>query len=187
MKIYVLGGTFDPPHLGHLKIVENLNKECDLFLIIPANISPHKIEQNHTTSHHRLKMCLIQFFDKFDNVEILDYEIGKNDVSYTINTVEWLENKFKDATITLIIGEDQGMKLNTWYSIDKLKKKVEFICISRSGYHIEDQKYISYRDNVGVDVSSTFIRKNWLLKNDLCRAMVLPEIESYINQNKLYN
>ncbi len=187
MKIYVLGGTFDPPHLGHLKIVEKLNSECDLFMIIPTNVSPHKTMKNQTSSHHRLKMCLIQFLDKFENVEILDYEINKHDISFTIDTVEWLKNKFKDASITLIIGEDQGENLNAWKNIDKLKEMVKFTCISRRGYQIESQEYISYRDDIDMKISSTKIRENWWKKNDLYKRMVLPEIESYINQNKLYN
>ena len=52
-------------------------------------------------------MCSIQFLDKFENVEILDYEINKHDISFTIDTVAWIKNKFKDASITLVIGEDQ--------------------------------------------------------------------------------
>ena len=85
------------------------------------------------------------------------------------------------------MGKIKGESLDTWKNIDKLKEMVKFICIFRKGYQVETQEFISYRDDIDMDISSTTIRENWSKKNVLYKRMVLPEIELYINQNELYS
>ena len=89
MKIYFLGGSFDPPHLGHLRIAEYFSQQCDLFLFIPAQKSPFKKNNPLASPIQRFEMLSL-LTEKVNNSQIESFELESNNPSYTYLTVEYL-------------------------------------------------------------------------------------------------
>ena len=120
MKIYFFGGSFDPPNKAHKLIYKHCLNLCDKFIFFPAKLSPGKIEPK-ANFKDRLKMLdlLIDKEDKskviVDNFEILN----NNDQSFTIDTIYYLKNKFKNSSISMVIGYDQYQNLTNWKDYNK--------------------------------------------------------------------
>ena len=127
MKIGLYGGTFDPPHKGHLKLACDFYSESDsdLLIVMPSFIPPHK--RNSTTSAvSRFEMAKLAFGHLGEigvNYTVSDYEITKHDVSYTIETVEFLLEKYPDSTLNLCVGSDMLYYFEMWKDADLLMKK----------------------------------------------------------------
>ena len=97
MKICVFGGTFDPPHLGHENIINELLIKFDKVIIVPSKKTPRKKEFPSTNNLARLEMLSLCSFAKDSNCIISDYEIMSDKFSsYTIDTIRYLKNKFKN-------------------------------------------------------------------------------------------
>ncbi|WP_157152337.1 nicotinate-nicotinamide nucleotide adenylyltransferase, partial [Brachyspira sp. SAP_772] len=96
MKIAILGGSFDPPHLGHLILADTIQHElkCDKILFIPSKIPPHKSISGKVSDDDRINMLKLSIEDN-DNFILDDYEIKNDCVSYTIKTLEYIYNNYK--------------------------------------------------------------------------------------------
>ena len=92
MKIYFLGGSFDPPHLGHLRIAEYFSKKCDLFLFIPAKKSPFKRYNPIASSLQRLHMLAL-LTEKVKKSKIETFELDGTSPSYTYLTIKYIKKK----------------------------------------------------------------------------------------------
>ena len=112
----IMGGTFDPIHLGHLATAESVRESMNLekIIFIPAANPPHKTEKKIASSNHRLKMVelAIQSNPFF---EISTMEIDRQGLSYSLLTVEELHEKFERAELFFITGADAVNDLATWY------------------------------------------------------------------------
>ena len=130
-KIVLFGGTFAPPHLGHVHavrtVLEILNP--DKIIIMPTFMPPHKIKVKGDTPELRLEMCHAAFGD-IDSVFVSDYEIEKGGVSYTVHTLEHLSNQY-DSDIYLLCGTDMFLTLNTWFRSDEIFRLAKIVCIPR--------------------------------------------------------
>ena len=124
MKLYFLGGSFDPPHLGHLKIAEFCLKQGDLFLFIPTNKSPFKLNQNITSAKHRLKMLNL-LTAQMNNIKIDPFEINNDGISYTYKTIEYLLAKYNSCELIMAIGQDHLNTLSNWKNINYISKIVK--------------------------------------------------------------
>jgi len=192
MKICFLGGTFDPPHIGHLKIALECLKQCDKFIFIPSKQSPHKISQPYFSSHHRLAM-LNMLASNYDNIAVDPFEINSIDeISYTINTVRYLTEKYNNEDICMVVGSDLISNIESWKKWNEINDKVSVICFSRIGYEdvsFKDKKFI-FLDSVNLDVSSSFIKKEMISNNSYSFAnfssMISKEVYNYICDNKLH-
>ena len=190
MSIYFLGGSFDPPHLGHLRIIQLCFKEFDIkqFILIPTYQSPLKSNIPIATAFHRIQMLklLINNFNK--DIIIDDWEIKKDTPSYSYDTIKHLKIIYPNCYLSMIIGEDQLECFKEWRNYKKILDAVELIVFNRSENKHELIKDIEFRliSDFHVDISSTSIRENIsnakLLQNDLT-----PEIYHYIQKNKLYD
>ena len=187
MKIYMFGGSFDPPHLAHIEIVNRLIADCDRFYIFPAKQSPYKVNKAICTPEQRFQMCRLSFLPISPKVEVSDYELNSRTPSYSINTVRWVYNQFPQCELSIIIGEDQGAKLNTWHEFEALQELVTFICFSRNHSGLNPEIQLSYIENFNYEISSTELRN--VLCRDLKKAksMLHPHVFGYIQDNKLYS
>ena len=113
MKIGFLGGAFDPPHIGHYKIIEYCINIFDKLLIIPNKISPMHNKEIIASEYHRMNMLNLLFEN--ENIKIDDFELSSNKKNYTYYTIKYLENKYKGDSLTMILGEDQLNNLDNWY------------------------------------------------------------------------
>jgi len=190
MKICVFGGTFDPLHLGHENIIHKLLKRFSKLIIVPSKQSPGKNSYPLANEFDRLKMISLCDFTKNSNCIISDYELRSNkQPSYTIDTIRYIRNKFKDTDIYLAIGLDQLNNLNTWYKIDALLQIVKLICFNRSCLiKSKEASSIDYEliKDFNYNISSSKIR-DYILNNDKrAKDMINEKIFNYIMEEKIY-
>lgn len=136
MKIALFGGSFDPPHSGHMEVVKAAldTLEIDRLIIVPAFQNPFK-QGTHATGAQRLEW-LKEMFGPFEKVEISDYEISKNRPVYTIETVEYFGNTAD--TVYVIIGADNLSGLPGWHRFDDLNRKVRWVVAKRGDITIPE-------------------------------------------------
>tara|TARA_Y100001960_G_C14450795_1_gene717168 strand:+ start:139 stop:747 length:609 start_codon:yes stop_codon:yes gene_type:complete len=201
MKLGFFGGSFNPPHNGHKKIIENCIDYFDKLLIIPNKNSPHKVKNYSVDSLHRIKM-LDLLIAKY-KVEIDLFEINsKNDISYTYNTVKYLQEKYNDCSLTMILGEDQLFDLRKWYNYQYIIKNIDIFCFKRIKNNVVESNEVELKNfikkdlskfnnnlkifNYNCPISSSIIRNEIKSKKIVSKNMISAEVLSYINSNNLY-
>lgn len=129
MKTGIYGGSFDPPHLGHLKLASFAKNTLglDRLIIIPAWVSPFKT--GGTDAGTRLELCRMTFGDGF---EVSDIEIKRGTVSYTADTVEELKKLYPGDDFFLLIGSDQLIKFKMWRRWRDIISSVTLCAAARS-------------------------------------------------------
>jgi nicotinate-nucleotide adenylyltransferase len=189
MKVGVFGGTFDPVHYGHLitavavKEIKNLDK----IIFIPSFIAPHKIDRSSSSPIHRIEMLklAIKGISYFD---YSDFEIKKKGVSYTIDTLKFLQNTYDD--IELIIGYDNLLDFSSWKDPDEILKMIKLVVLKRKVQNepVEKDKFYYASEIIEtptIDISATAIRKR--VKNNLPINFLVPDaVMEYIKHFNLY-
>ncbi|MBO4949731.1 MAG: nicotinate-nicotinamide nucleotide adenylyltransferase, partial [Clostridia bacterium] len=126
MNIGFMGGTFSPPHIGHLHSARVFIEEAklDRLIIIPAKVSPFKVNSAATASDHdrfeMSRLCFLSLNSESCSVEVSDIEISKDKTSYTVETVTELRIFYPDDTIYMFVGSDMFMSLERWKSFEKI-------------------------------------------------------------------
>jgi len=153
--IALFGGSFDPPHIGHINIIKELASmgNIDKVIVMPTFLNPFK-SKSHAPAELRLKW-LKKIFQDFQNIEISDYEIKQNKKVPTIQTVEYILHKYDK--IYVVIGADNLKSLDKWYKYQELKEKVSFIVATRDSIMIP--KTFSRLD-IEEDISSSKLREH---------------------------
>ncbi|MFA5803891.1 MAG: nicotinate-nucleotide adenylyltransferase [Melioribacteraceae bacterium] len=185
----ILGGSFDPIHLGHLitsyDVLEKRNLEKIIF--VPCHMSPHKTDQRPTEDIHRLNMVNLAI-EQYPYFESSDYEIRKGDVSYTYNTLVELKKSYDQ--IELIIGFDNLIVFDKWYRPDDIFDLAKVIVMKREIDNIP-VKHNKYFDSVIllettlIDISSTEIRER-VKNNEPIDYLVPSKVKEYISKHGLY-
>ena len=175
MKIAIYGGSFNPMHIGHEKIVDYVLKNLDMdkIIIIPVGIPSHR-ENNLEQSDTRLKICK-EIFKNNKKIEVSDIEIKSEGNSYTYDTLLKLIKIYgKDNEFFEIIGEDSLKNLKTWKNYKELLNLCKFIVFRRKDdNNIEiDNEFINNKniiilENEYYDISSTEIRNKVKNKEDI--------------------
>ena len=192
MKIAILGGTFDPPHLGHLILAETVLKELnyDKVLFIPSKIPPHKNISGEVSDEDRLNMLKLSIEDdkrfSFD-----DYELKNEGISYSIKTLNYLYQNYNiDGKIALIIGADLIKNFHKWKEPEKISELTNIVAVNREENDNLDKENIEkYNIKIiiapRIDISSTLIRER-IKKNKAFRYFLNNKVYDYIISNKLY-
>lgn len=193
MKIAILGGTFDPPHLGHLILADTVIKELnyDKVLFIPSKIPPHKNISGEVSNEDRLNMLKLSIEDdkrfSFD-----DYELKSEGISYSIKTLNYLYQNYNiDGKIALIIGADLIKDFHKWKEPEKISELANIVAVNR-----EENENLFFKENIEkynikiiiaprIDISSTLIRER-IKKNKAFRYFLNDKVYDYIISNKLY-
>lgn len=203
MKIGIFGGTFNPPHKGHTRMVEKMAEELELdkVIVIPNKIPTHKRCDDLADNRDRLAMCKIAF--KNPRFEISTMEMDRETDSYTIYTVEELRRKYPNDDLYLIIGSDMFLIFHKWYKHKKLLEQCKICVASRDNaeniqklraYAFEqlgdyipqlDGKHIHISLLDAYEVSSSEIRERIDNEKSLY-GLVDPEIIEYMESKKLY-
>src|SRR3989338_6725136 len=186
MKIAVLGGTFDPPHFGHLlvarQIMENFS-DIDRAWLLPANTNPDK--KIYAPTSHRLKMA--QFL-KEERIDVCDLDIKRGGETLTIDSIRQLI-KIRDHKFTWIIGSDLLSTIKFWEGYGEFIKLVPFIVFPRPEYPIKSVpvgfKVLKESHLLTANYSSTVIRAR--VRQGLSIEGLTPhEVTNYINKHHLY-
>ncbi|MFP3916965.1 nicotinate-nucleotide adenylyltransferase [Lysinibacillus telephonicus] len=185
-KVGILGGTFNPPHIGHLIMANEAFDalQLDEVRFMPNAIAPHKQLVDDATMENRLRMVeiAIEPYDHF-TIETIELELGG--ISYTYQTMKELCEREPDVQFYFIIGGDMIDSLHTWYKVDELVKIVEFVGLKRPGTQSASTYDVTMVEAPEIDLSSTLIRKR--LKNGGTLKFLLPEgVEEYIRKEGLY-
>lgn len=194
-RIGILGGTFDPVHLGHLIIAENTAEQVHLdeVMFIPSKTPPLKNINNISEPVHRLNMLKLAVRGNPGFV-INDVEINSegSEPDYTVNTLLKLREQYINEQVKfyLIIGMDQLINLDKWKDPGKLFLLSEVVVINRPGYLVTQVENEYSRQAImvpvpNIDISSTDIRYR-VSENRSIKYLVTPEVENYIYEHKLY-
>jgi nicotinate-nucleotide adenylyltransferase len=191
VKICLFGGTFDPPHIGHLLIAQTIceAESFDKILFIPVNIPPHK--SVNTLLEDRLNMLKIAIDDN-PNFEISEIEIKRGGVSYTIDTIRTIKKQYNISSnkISYLIGSDSLLNFHNWKDPEKILEECQIIVAIRPGFRPSDipawiLHKIQFANIPRFEISSTNIRSRWVEGKTIRYLVTLPVWE-YINKNKIY-
>lgn len=184
-KIGILGGTFNPPHIGHLIIAEQVRDQLNLNEVwfIPTYLSPHK-EKTAVTVEQRIKMLEKSIASNKDfSINLI--EIERKGRSYTIDTIKALREKYPMKRFYFIIGADMVEYLPKWKDIDQLIDLVTFVAVKRLNYELASPYPIKVVDIPLLEVSSTNIRSKVKQKQSI-KYLVADSVREYIERNRLY-
>lgn len=199
-RIGVIGGSFDPIHLGHLVIAQDALErlELDEIVFIPAAIPPHKQHLKCVGAEHRLRMVELAI-EGDHRFSVSDIELVRGGVSYTMDTIQALQESRPDVEWLLIVGSDTLVDLHNWHRIDDLLDLCNIASFLRPGESSLDRiaekiKLPEHRkaqllnhviEAHLVEISSTEIRMR-VAEGLGIRYLVPPEVEMYICEHGLY-
>lgn len=204
MKIGVYGGTFNPPHLGHLtaaRAVFDLLK-LDKLLLVPAGLPPHKaLPAGSPTAEQRLEMTRLaaEQLGLGDRVQVLDLELRRQGKSYTADTLSQIRELYPEAELWLLMGTDMFLTLQTWHEPEAIFAQAGIAAFGRTEEDTEElfsvQREYLYRTYPDariftltipgvVDISSTELREQ--LSADRGANLLAPAVYGYILREGLY-
>lgn len=205
MRIGFMGGTFSPPHKGHLQSAISFIDEAklDRLIIIPAKVSPFKVNSQVTACDfdrmEMTKLCFLPIDSEKCHVEVSDIEMAKNETSYTIDTILKLEELYHGCTLIMYVGSDMFFSLEKWRSSELIFKKC--IIYTRCRYENEMENMLLFKekyeklygadiivsDDKEIVVSSTDVRQALATKNtESCQNLLTEDVLGYIIKGGLY-
>lgn len=198
VKIGIMGGTFNPPHLGHLISAEASLKQLSLdkVIFIPTGRISYKVISENVSAFDRYNMVKLIIKDN-PLFEISDIETKKNDFSYTFETLKSLKKIYKDAELYFLVGGDSLDYMDKWKMPEEIFSMCTVAVFSRDGFSIEaiEKKIKSLEDRFNakiliikrpdIDISSTDLRRK-IREGDNVKQEVTEDVLKYIVQNNLY-
>ncbi len=189
MKIGLFFGSFNPIHNGHLALANYVLKNSDLnkvwFVISPHN--PLKEKDSLLTESERLKMVNMSIIDN-DKLRASDVEFKMPKPSYTIDTLNYLKERFKENEFVIIMGTDNLENLHKWKDFEKILNEYEIYVYSRptsDGGNLKNHPKIKIFNSNLSEISSTFIRNSIKEGKDASNLMTLS-VWNYINRKGFY-
>jgi len=195
-RVAIFGGTFDPPHLGHFILAEQIKNRFELSKIIfmPSGKPPHKKDDDISPAEDRLEMIRLAV-NKNKYFSFSDWEVNEDSYSYTARTLAQFVPKLDAEEVFFIIGADSLADIFKWKKPEYLLSEGKFIVFNRPGYDFEEilnqKKYQPYLNNIltyqglNIEISSSLIREEVSNGNSI-RYLTLDEIIHYIEENNLY-
>jgi nicotinate-nucleotide adenylyltransferase len=199
-RVGILGGTFNPPHLGHLAIARAALEELALerVVLMPVHTPPHKREQHdEVPAHpeHRLAMCRL-LVQATEHVEVCALEAGRPGPSFTVDTLRDIHASHPDAELTFLIGADSASTLPSWREPAALLELAGLAVAARSGSDRErvlrtiasishGRASVEFLDMPEIDVSASMVRAKVAAGNTV-EELVGGAVSDYITEHHLY-
>ncbi len=191
----ILGGTFNPPHRGHVALARHALRELGLeqVLLMPARLSPGKPvadEPNPAHPEHRLEMCRLAV-DEVEGVRACALELERDGPSYTVDTLRALHAAHPDTALTFILGADVAATLPTWHEAEALPALARFaVALRVGGPPITEAGEIGGFTLVPlhmpmIEASSSLVRAR-VRRGEQVAELVGAEVASYIAAHGLY-
>lgn len=211
-KIGIFGGSFNPPHVGHINVVLTVQKKLgiDRVHIIPAAQNPLKHPIEGASPEHRLEMARLAFSTYGDNFVVDDREISRGGISYSIDTINELAALYPKEELYLIMGNDVFEEFGSWKDVPKILEKVNLVVVSRPGADLPESKealpkflqpyakdfdfnmvelttgkniqFLSLKD---IEISAADLRKKIRAHRNTEKFLPLS-VESYIKEHHIY-
>ncbi|MDO5754727.1 MAG: nicotinate-nucleotide adenylyltransferase [Tissierellia bacterium] len=193
-KIGIMGGTFDPIHNAHLQLAQEALESQDLNQVIFIPAGQPNFKQNRNILEKDTRKLLVELgIQDNDQFIIDDFELRKDSLSYTIDTIEYLQRKYPKDELFFILGEDALLELPKWHRSSELKNKISFLVAKRSldgfskdldrlrklGYNIIEFPFYY------LEISSTMIREKRRNNREI-RYLVPQKVGEFIKERKLY-
>jgi nicotinate-nucleotide adenylyltransferase len=197
MRVGVLGGTFDPIHIGHLVSAEEARMELKLerVIFVPAGLPPHKLDHVVSPVEHRLAMVELAIASN-PHFAVSRVDIDRFGPCYTVDTIDLLRNEWGPGVkIYFIMGSDSLLDILTWHNPGRLIRLCRFAVVSRPGYQVDLDELDALLPGVAsrvhmlnapqLAISSTDIQRR--VREGLPIKYQVPKaVEDYIYQHKLY-
>jgi len=190
MTTGIFGGTFDPPHLGHLIVAECARSELQLdrVIFIPASLPPHKPDAAVTLGTHRLAMTRLAVTGN-TYFAVDDREIRRGGISYTVETLQELSQEPQSGELVLLIGQDNMRDFSLWKSPERILELSRVVVLTRPGLEFKSQSArrlaMTLCEVPEIDISSREIRAR-VREGRSIRYLVPDAVAAYIKQNNLY-
>ena len=199
MKTGILGGTFDPVHLGHIAIAEEarVSQRLSEVIMMPAGQPAIKQKDEVTPAEHRLRMLRLAIEGR-PGLRVSEMEINRPGPSYTVNTLAQLRNSSgTDRDLYFIIGWDSLIQIPEWREPSRIIEMCKLIAVPRPGYRRPDMKKLEgaipgisvktiLLDKPLIDVSASAIRK-MVANSESVESLVPPSVAEYIRKHNLYH
>jgi nicotinate-nucleotide adenylyltransferase len=198
MRIGVIGGTFDPIHMGHLLVAEEARTQLELHhvVFVPAGNPPHKHTRQITDAERRLDMIRLAIADNA-SFAVSRVDVDREGPSYTVDMIRLLQDAWGTrAEIYFLIGGDSLIDLPTWHRPDLLLRLCHVVAVRRPGYLTDleqlehllpgTSRLIQILDVPTLDISSTEIRDR-VHRGRSIRYLVPASVARYICQHRLYS
>lgn len=184
-KIGIFGGSFNPIHMGHIKMANLAIKKLDLdrLYIVPLGIPSHRCNSNFISGYHRMSMIKLMCL-KNKKLYPCDFEINSKKVSYTYDTLLKIVKRHPDSLIYEIIGEDSAEYLTSWKNYEEMIELCKFVFFKRKGYRSTTDGLLTIESPL-FNISSTLIREK-IKNNESLKNYITPEVEKYIKKYRLY-
>lgn len=186
MKVAIYGGTFDPIHLGHLRVAEAALEVVDKVILVPSNVQPFKTKKPKGSSikHRTAMLKLVTLAHDIGNLRWADVEIKRGGISYTIDTVRFFKEYYKDAELYLIVGSDCVADFHKWRAPKTIRKLAKILIAPREE-SLTAFSLIGETLPMATGIASTDIRAR--VKEERSIKYMVPEsVEKYIRDNNLY-
>lgn len=187
-KIGILGGAFNPPHRGHVRLARDFADRLSLakLMVVPSFISPHKSTASLAGARDRLAMCRLAF-EGDERFVISSMEIDRQGKSYTYDTLKAIKEQNPCAELYLIVGSDMFLSFDTWHRYKDILKMCTLCTAAREREHsLSDNPYKAIvSDLPALPLNSTQLRA--MLKNgEDVKDYVGEKVAAYINDRGLY-
>lgn len=187
-RIGILGGTFNPIHIGHLTIAQMVCEQLklDKVLFVPSNLPPHKSGKGVVSPKDRAHMIRLAVRGN-SHFQVSDFEIKKKGKSYSIDTVSYFRDLYPRGTkLFFIIGSDLLPTLHTWKRINEIQEIVTFAAVHRPGFKGKKSKIKVKPITIpGLQTSSSYVRQR-MISGKTVKYLVPDNILRYIEDKKLY-
>jgi nicotinate-nucleotide adenylyltransferase len=196
VRLGILGGTFNPPHLGHLVCAQEAYTQLELerVLFIPARIPPHKPVEEEPGAEHRLELCRLAVRDDL-RFDVSELEMNREGPSYTVDTLNELHSNTPDNDLFLIVGGDVAAGLPEWHESERVLSLAKLAVVKRRGTPREAVEEALERVNAGarteffrmprIGVSSSLVRRRVRAGKPI-RYIVPDAVADYIQEQGLY-
>lgn len=193
-RIGILGGTFNPIHLGHLVLAEESRQLLRLakVIFVPASLPPHKTVKQLAPAQQRYRMVTLAVKSN-PYFEVSDIEIKRGGVSYSVQTLRAFNSLFRHTNLYFIVGSDFLQEFSAWKDIDKINKVCKLVVAPRPGFPFKNpplgRKGLLRMRVINIpalDISSTDIRKRIRKKRSI-RYLTPEAVRKYILKKRLYH
>jgi nicotinate-nucleotide adenylyltransferase len=197
VRIGVLGGTFNPPHLGHLVCAQEayLHLKLARVTLVPARIPPHKPVDADPGVEHRLEMCRLAIAGHEDQFAVSDLEAKRDGASYTVDTLEELHACDPESELFLIVGADVATGFPTWREPDRVLSLATLAVAQRPGTSREaveqalgqlpGGQVAEFFPMPEIGISSTMLRQR--ARDSKPTTYLVPDsVRNYIDEHRLY-
>jgi nicotinate-nucleotide adenylyltransferase len=196
VRVGLLGGTFNPPHLAHLVCAQEAYAQLGLerVLMVPARVPPHKSVTDEPGIEHRVELCRLAIGDD-ERFDVSELEVGREGPSYTVDTLQELHSQMPDSQLFLIVGTDVAVGFSEWREPERVLSMATLAVAERPGTARADVEATLGRlpggeksrffDMPEIGISSTMLRER--VRAAASTRYLMPDsVRDYIDRHNLY-